>query len=129
MAFPLLYQIQHNIGDLLPPMLRPHNQIAKPSSLALSYLPLLIGLHIAEPLHGDTAIFNFFRVDQVDIGAVPTILESFGLSLNIVDDIVVKVRRCADLQLLDFGLKVPVNLLFSSFEMIHGSGFEHDALL
>jgi len=110
-------------------VLRPHYQVAKPLSLPLADLPVLIGLGIAELFEGKAAVLELLRVDQVDVGAITRIFKPLGLLLDVHQYVFVEVGRTADLQLLNPGVEEPVYLLLCVSEEVGRGGLEEDALV
>lgn len=78
-------------------MLWANYQIAKSALFTLTYLPILIRSRISKFFQGKTAIFKFFWVDKVNVGAVASVLKFFGLFFDIIEDVFVEVRWGCDL--------------------------------
>ena len=120
----LFDQGQHVVGYLFPPVFRSDYQVAEAFPLTLAYLPTLIGLAIAELFEGKAAVFKFLRVHKVNVRAVPRILEPLGLFLDVHQYVLIEIRRAADLQLLNSGIKDPIYLLFRAFEEAARGGLQ-----
>ena len=72
-------------------MLRPYYEIAEAFSLSLTNLPILIRLCIPKSLQRQTTIFEFLRVDKIDIGAVSRIFKLLSLLFDVHKNILVKI--------------------------------------
>lgn len=120
----------HHIGSyLLPPVLWPHNQVAKPFPFPLIRLPTLVRFGITKLFHGQTRVLQLVRVHEVDVRAVTGVLKSLGLLLDVFENGLVKLWRLADFELLYFGSEKLVDLLLNVVADDLGSGLEQDALL
>lgn len=122
-------QLVHAGSNFFPPMFWAHNQEAKTLSLPLEALPVFIRLGVPVLLHCKARISKFFAVDQVNIGAVTSILEFLGLSLDVFDEVVVEIRGAAELEFFDFGSKEFGDFVLGFLEIVGGGGLEDDSLL
>lgn len=103
-------------------MFWPHDQEAETFPFPLVALPVLVRLHISQLPHRHAGVAQLLAVDQIDIGAISSILEFLRLFLDVLNDIVIELHRAADFEFVYPGSEKAVDLFLSFLQIVFGGG-------